>query len=293
MNSERHIQTAGARSRQFQSGRDLTIYQGISVEEARQISLGVFWENFPKLTEEAKLIVQQRISDFLAHLESQSDQTGSETINSLADPAVQNTMIEAMRASAVCIDDRARDLLARIFVARSRTRDRTDTEIAAEQAIAAVSKLSLSEMDLLTLIRGLQKLTRETVASNRPELSKFLKSWVTPHLHLIDKHLEERVIQLQCVGCVVLAGGNTALEERIARTRLYNTLVPEGPIGPDPYYLRMHADLNLLKARLLEIEPALERALVAPQHVDLVSCDLTRVGILIADMNRLSCASSQ
>jgi hypothetical protein len=147
-----HIQRqeAGENSTNYQA-KEMTIVQGISYLDAKEIALDVYQKNFIKLSEHATQVALTRaeefVDDFLGKLQSKNPSL----LEGMNQPSIQNSLYSAQKQYAVTGDKELKGLLLDLVVQRCEKEDRSIHQIVLDEAIELASKLTVEQMDVLTI----------------------------------------------------------------------------------------------------------------------------------------------
>ena len=138
----RQRQRGGDASTNVQAGRDLTLHQGLTVDEVREIALGVFHQNFLELrgvAEEIALGRAEKITnEFLRALEERAPLA----LASASDPDMQRAIFDAQREYACSGDEDLETVLVDLLVDRANEPVRETRTIVLNEAITAAPKLT-------------------------------------------------------------------------------------------------------------------------------------------------------
>jgi hypothetical protein len=126
-------------------------YNGITYQDARDIATDVFKNNFLILKDEAAAIAAERASEitekFLKRLETEAP----DSLNEFATPGMQDTFFNAQKEYAISGDEEVADMLVEILVERAKTPLKSRKRFVLDESLKIASKLSLNQMNLLTL----------------------------------------------------------------------------------------------------------------------------------------------
>jgi hypothetical protein len=129
-----------------QAGRDATVvYQGLSVEEAREVALDVFRQNFIELRGIAEDIARGRAEkiteDFLRELERQPP----DSLQTAADPDLQRALFHAQSEFACSGEEDLEQALVDLLVDRAAESGRGIRTLALNEAISSAPKLTAGQ----------------------------------------------------------------------------------------------------------------------------------------------------
>ncbi len=216
-------QKAGDNSTNIQA-RSITVHQGVSVAEVRQLALDVFRANFFELAGEAKDIARRRAEeiteDFLKKLQEQH----AAGLQQAQEPDFQHALFTAQKEYARCGDKALGDLLVDLLVDRTKQPSRSILQIVLNESLVVAPKLTPDQLAALSLI-FLSKYTINHGIRNHQTLWEYLDRHVAPFAPLISpkaacyQHLEYS-------GCGTVGIGSVDLAEIFRRN--YGGLFSKG-----------------------------------------------------------------
>lgn len=176
-------------------GQSITIHQGISYADAKEIALDVYKANFLALASDAAETARQRAEeitdDFLKKLTDENEAA----LSQMSTPGMQSALYEAQKQYAKTGDKDLQGLLVDILVDRAGEADRTIHQIVLDESLQVAAKLTTEQIDALTL-NFLLTQTKNHGLGNLDVLEGYLKSKVIPFLGTITdssscyEHLE-------------------------------------------------------------------------------------------------------
>lgn len=194
-----------------QAGRDIVIYQGLSLKEAREVALGVYHENAYRLAREASDIALARVQDFTDKFLGLLYQQAPDCVSSLCDPDMQYALVNAEIAVARTGDDNLAEMLVDILLERAKNQQRSLMQVVLSEATTVVPKLMEYHWDILSLIFVFKYTINNSVISIQ-RLQQYLTNTVTPLLGGLRK--EAACYQhLEYVGCASIQPFVNKLEE--------------------------------------------------------------------------------
>ena len=198
-------QEAGDSSTNLQ-GKNITINQGISYTDAREIALDVYKANFLELYQEAAELARERAEeltdDFLIKLKEENEAAVSE----MSSPGMQSALYEAQKQYAKTGDKNLEGLLVDILVERASTPERNIHQIVLDESLTVASKLTTEQMDALTVNFLLSK-TKNHTLNNLEAISKYIDTDIIPFLTELSD-TSSCYEHLEYVGCGSLMGIN-------------------------------------------------------------------------------------
>ena len=147
-------------SRQSQKGGDgstniqaekLTVVQGLTYPEVRQVAIDVFKSNFYELAGEAKAIAAERAEqvteDFLNKLQKENP----EGFSKAQDPDFQHALFTVQKEYARTGDEDLGDLLVDLLVDRSKQENRNILQIVLNESLSVAPKLTDDQLAALAV----------------------------------------------------------------------------------------------------------------------------------------------
>lgn len=128
-------------------------YYGLTPQQACQLAMELFYDNFPKLQEEAKAIVEKRVTALMDEIAVQLCKKNITDMSPLAEPDVQYTIYEAQKSYARFATNESLATLSSLVVERIKQNDSgICLKVAIDKAISIVEMLSPAHMDCLSLL---------------------------------------------------------------------------------------------------------------------------------------------
>jgi hypothetical protein len=210
-------QKGGDASTNVQAGRDVTLYQGATLEEVREIALAVFQQNFLELRGLAEDIARARAEkithDFLEEMQARAPLA----LPSASDPDMQRAIFEAQREYACSGDEDLEAVLVDLLVDRASETTRETRTIVLNEAIQAAPKLTTAQRRAIAVC-FLVKYTRYAGPSM---LEAYLQVYVKHHLAPLADGIPTKPSAYQhiaYVGAGSVGIGTTAFIEAIRRS---------------------------------------------------------------------------
>jgi len=194
-------------------GKNITIHQGISYSDAKEIALDVYKANFIELSQNAAQIARERAEEltdsFLEKLQAENEAA----IESMNEPSMQSALYEAQKQYAKTGDKDLEGLLVDILVERASTPERNIHQIVLDESLAVASKLTAEQMDALTINFLISKTSNATL-TNLPAIPKYIQSHLVPFIGNLSKD-SSCYEHLEYVGCSSLmhVGGINQIEQ--------------------------------------------------------------------------------
>ena len=131
----------------------LNNYYGLTPQQACQMAMGLFYDNFPKLQEQAKELVEKRVATLMDEIAVQLSKKNVADMSPLADPDVQYAVYEAQKNYARFATHESLSALSSLVAERIKQNDSgICLKVAIDKAISIVGMLSPAQMDHLSLL---------------------------------------------------------------------------------------------------------------------------------------------
>lgn len=204
-------QEAGDGSTNLQ-GQTITIHQGISYSDAKQIALDVYRSNFMQLSQDAAKLARERAEELTDDFLAQLSKTNSAAVDELRTPSMQAAIFEAQKHYAKTGDKDLEELLVDILVERASATERNIRQIVLDESLAVAPKLTPEQMDALTVNFLLAKTKKQL--GNLPALTSYFHEDILPFLDGLraTSSCYEHLAYTGC-GAIVHVGGIKPVEE--------------------------------------------------------------------------------
>ncbi len=274
MSSLNQNQQSGDNSTNLQA-REITLHQGISYSDAKEIANDVFKANFIVLKQEAALIAQNRAEEVTEKVISQLESRHPDSLNQFQTPALQNALFTVQKQYAISGDQDLGDLLVDILVDRAASPKRDMVQIVLDESLGVAPKLTLEQFDTLTLNFLFTKHRRLDVKSYQDLIAHFKNRVIPFSEKLSDKHSDYS--HLEYLGCGYVRAGNYGQLEAIIRTN-YKAFFSKG---------FSEAELEEVVGTGVNVNGLIMRCLHDPRKLQLTALD-DDILENIADRNGLS-----
>jgi hypothetical protein len=205
MQTNKQTADAGKDSVIYQANEGITVNEGLTLEQARTVSLDVFKANFYDLGEDVRQIATRRAeeitNEYLKKLQIEDERLIEKTV----DPDIRYNLFEVQKAYARFGDKEMSNLLVDVLVQRTKE-DVSFPRIVLNEALTVIPKLTKLQIDILTLLYLV-----ETVGYINPTyqtISTFYEDLMAPCLD--DRLLPDNeyfYLHLQSCGCVAIILG--------------------------------------------------------------------------------------
>lgn len=180
-------------------GRNITINQGISYSDAKEIALDVYKSNFLQLSQDASRVARERAEEITDNFLQKLKKENESAIKSMNEPSMQAALYEAQKQYAKTGDKDLEGLLVDILVERASTPERNIHQIVLDESLSVASKLTAEQMDALTINFLITKTSNATL-TNLPALEKYIKTHLIPFIGNLNKETS-CYEHLEYVGC--------------------------------------------------------------------------------------------
>ncbi|WP_209403713.1 LPO_1073/Vpar_1526 family protein [Pseudozobellia sp. WGM2] len=182
-------------------GESIIINNGISYSDAKAIALDVFKSNFLELSNKATITAKKRaeeiVDDFLINLQKISPNS----LSSLENPGFQYSLYNVQKEYAKTGEKELSHILVDILVERAQNNHRSLMQIVLDESISIVSKLTIEQMNVLSLIFLLRYFEKDDVLTHK-KLKDFIKHYLTPFISTFQRQ-ESLLFHLEFSGCIV------------------------------------------------------------------------------------------
>lgn len=215
INDKINKQEGGENSTNLQ-GQNIVINQGITYQDAKNIALDVFKSNYLELSTKAADTAKQRAEELVDDFLTEVQKRNPESISSMENPGMQYAIFTAQKEYAKTGDKDLSDMLVDILVDRAAQQERNLKQIVLDESLSIVPKLTLSQLDTLTIIFIL-KYSRNHNVGNLLQLKKYLDDYIAPFTQLLSK--ENSLYQhLEFAGCGSISLGSAQIESILLTT---------------------------------------------------------------------------
>lgn len=216
INDKNLKQEGGEQSTNFQ-GQTVNVYHGITYSDAKEIALDVFKTNFIHLKNEAAQIAAERAEEITENILSKLNDKNPERIQEFQQPAMQDALFTAQKEYAKSGDKDLGDLLIDIIVDRAGVPKRSMLQIVLDESLLIASKLTVEQLDTLTINFLLIK-TRRLTIRNYNDFKDHLNRFIFPFTDNLTSEYEH-YNYLEYLRCGHIRTGNFGqLENNLRET---------------------------------------------------------------------------
>jgi hypothetical protein len=205
INDKNLKQEGGEKSTNLQ-GQVVTIYNGLTYADVKEIAVDVFNSNFIILKKEAAEIAQKRAEEITENLLTRIKDKTPEALDEFQQPAMQDALFNAQKDYAKSGDKDLGDLLVDMLIDRANASKRTMLQIVLDESLKIASKLTVEHLDTLTL-NFLTTRTRRLTIRSLAEFDDYMNRDIAPFIDgLVEDY--EQLKYLEYLGLVSIRLGN-------------------------------------------------------------------------------------
>jgi hypothetical protein len=145
---------------------------GVSYADVKEIASDTFNDNFIKLKREVAIIAQERAQEINDKFIDELMSRHPESLNQFANPALLDALFTVQKQYAISGDKDLGDLLVDILVDRVAAPKRNMLQIILDESLLIAPKLTLEQLDSLTLIFVLTKSSFSNIKNYQELLSQ-------------------------------------------------------------------------------------------------------------------------
>lgn len=205
-------QSSGDNSTNIQAN-SLTIHQGLTVAEARQIALDVYKSNLYEMAGIAANIARDRVEKITDAYLEKTIKVHPEGIQKANDPGFQFALRTVQKEYAKTGDDDLADILVDLLIDQTKHDARTLIQIVLTESLETAPKLTSQQLSALALVFYF-KYTQNQIVGNLELLSHVLEVHIKPFV--TDFAQSNASFQhLEFCGCGSVAIGGITLEKAL------------------------------------------------------------------------------
>lgn len=199
------LQISGRNSTNIQVAGNLTI--GVSIENAKQIALNVFKDNFLELSEKAASTALTRAEEIVNEFILTLYEENQLVIDKLQEPAIQYSLFNVQREYAKTGDIGLKEQELKLLIERIGSEERSLKQIVLDEAIETLPKLSQEQLNFICYIFIVDNLTtkllqKEYDGQEKIDTNDFLNK-LSKFCDFSSKNLRQHMIgHLQYLGCI-------------------------------------------------------------------------------------------
>jgi hypothetical protein len=207
-------QNAGDASTNLQA-KTITIHQGLTYRDAKEIALDVYKENFLKLSADASRLAIQRAEELTDNFLEKLKNESASSVDSMKDPGMQIALYSAQKEYARTGDIDLQNLLVDILVERSKSMSRDIKQIVLDESLEIAPRLTPEQFDVLTLSWLITRTKNHGIVSTESFIN-YTKTNLLPFVESLSESTS-CYEHLQYLGCgdLVQLGGWGTIEKRI------------------------------------------------------------------------------
>lgn len=198
INDKNLKQEGGDESTNVQA-QSITIHQGISYKDAKEIAIDVYKYNYLQLSQDAATLAAERAIKITEHFLDRLKAENEQYLQSMREPSMQVALYNAQKAYATTGDNNLEEILVNILVERAAQDKRTLKQITLDESLIVAPKLTSEQMDALTLNFLISK-TQNNNLLNIESLKEYLCKQIVPFIASL--RMESSAFEhLQYAGC--------------------------------------------------------------------------------------------
>lgn len=206
-----------------QQAKEINNY-GISYQDAKDIALDIFKNNFLKLSEEANELIMSRVNKLLDDFLDQLRKDNGKGVLESKNPDFQYVLYEASKNYARSGEDTQEELLVNLLVERTKHTSRNLLQIVLDESISVVQKLTQEQINILSVIFILKN-TRVVQAANISEVFENYRKLIIPLTKVITDNYTN-VQHLTYTSCGTESIGSNTIIQGLRQT--YPGLLSKG-----------------------------------------------------------------
>jgi hypothetical protein len=213
MINDKNLKQEGAENSTNLQGQSIIINQGITYKDAKDIAIDVFKSNYLELSAKAADTARLRAEELVDNFLTEVKERNPNAINSMEDPGMQYALFTAQKEYAKTGDKDLADMLVDILVDRASQQQHNLKQIVLDESLSVAPKLTINQLDTLTLIFFLKYAMRRNLISIE-NLIHVLKQDFEPFTNNLSK--ENSLYQhLEYCGCGSVGLGSIKIENII------------------------------------------------------------------------------
>jgi hypothetical protein len=176
MNDKIQNQSGGENSQNIQGGPNgsITVNNGLTISDAKEIVLLLLEQDFARFSEKAVLVARERAEQMVDSFLQKIIEQNPALIQSVEDPGMQMALIKAQQEHVRTGDNDIRDILVKALVARAAMPERGILQISIDESLIAIGKLTMRQIDILTLCLFLHHTKASLASVNKDYLGGYL-----------------------------------------------------------------------------------------------------------------------
>lgn len=204
INDKNQKQEGGEKSTNLQA-QNITLNQGISYSDAKEIANDVFQNNFLKLSQTALEKAEERANELVDEFIEKMKDEKPEAIGAMETPSMQHALYTAQKEYAKTGDKELSDVLVDLLIERIDKQERSLIQIVLDESIEVASKLTNPQFDILTLVFVL-KYSMNHSLGNIQKFEEYINQYIVPFTENLTQenscyqHLEYSKCCLNIIG---------------------------------------------------------------------------------------------
>lgn len=211
----KQVQKGGDESTNIQAG-EVTVVQGMSYPEVRQVAIDVFRSNFYELAGEARNIASERAEQVTEEFLNKLQTENPDGFSKAQDPDFQYALYTVQKEYARTGDEDLGSLLVDLLVDRSKQEQRDILQIVLNESLGVAPKLTRDQLAVLA-ISFLFRYTQNNGIGNHEALGAYFDKMVQPFSDSLTKN-QACFQHLSFSGCGSISMGSVSLEKVLGTT---------------------------------------------------------------------------
>lgn len=155
MFNEKQKIDSGDNAQNYQAANNITVNQGMSYTEVKNVAMSIFEANFYKLSDAAAVIATNRAKEMIGTLldkinKLEKDHTN--IVSKIQNPDVQYAVVNAQKQYARSGNQNMLNVLCDLLVNRFLTDEESLKSIVLNEAIEVIAKLTINQINIITTI---------------------------------------------------------------------------------------------------------------------------------------------
>ncbi|KZZ86238.1 LPO_1073/Vpar_1526 family protein [Bacillus sp. SJS] len=192
-------------------GKSVTINNGLSYSDVKEIVLDTFHANFLQLSNDAANLAKQRAEELTNDYLKMLKEKDESALDAMNDPDMQYTFYTAQREYARSGNKDLSEMLVDILFERSRIKEKPLMQIVLNECVEIAPKLTSSQLDILSLV-FIFKYTQNYSVNNFETLKLYIESRVLPFTSKLKKEISHYQ-HLEYAGCGSISIGERSLPD--------------------------------------------------------------------------------
>ena len=155
MFNDKQIIKSGETSENYQAGGDITVNQGLSYSDVKDVAMSIFESNFYKLSDAAATIATKRAEEMVETLLDKINKLEKDypnIVSKIENPDVQYAVVNAQKQYARSGNQNMLNVLSDLLANRFLSDEESLKSIVLNEAIEVITKLTINQINIITTI---------------------------------------------------------------------------------------------------------------------------------------------